>query len=48
MDYARLLCIFHIFDEDRKYLNIINRRKAYWIGHILLRNSLLKQLLEER
>ena len=28
--------------EDRNIVNIVKRRKADWIGHILRRNCLLK------
>jgi hypothetical protein len=29
-------------------LQIINRRKANWIGHILRKNCILKHVVEER
>jgi hypothetical protein len=32
--------------EERNILHTINRRKANWMGHILLRNCLLKQVIE--
>jgi len=32
--------------EDRNILQTIKRRKANWIGHILCRNCLLKQVIE--
>ena len=32
--------------EQRNILNEIRKRKANWIGHILLRNCLLKQVIE--
>jgi hypothetical protein len=33
--------------EERNILHKIGRRKANWIGHILLRNCLLNKLLKE-
>jgi hypothetical protein len=32
--------------EERNILQIIKRRKANWIGHILCRNCLLKHVIE--
>ena len=32
--------------EQRNILHEIRKRKANWIGHILLRNCLLKQVIE--
>ena len=32
--------------EQRNILNAIRKRKANWIGHILRRNFLLKQVIE--
>jgi hypothetical protein len=32
--------------EERNILHTIIRRKADWIGHILCRNCLLKQVIE--
>jgi hypothetical protein len=32
--------------EQRNILHEIGKRKANWIGHILLRNYLLKQVIE--
>jgi hypothetical protein len=34
------------FDAVIYHLHTIKRRKANWIGHILRRNSLLKQVIE--
>jgi hypothetical protein len=34
--------------EGRNILQTINRRKANWIGHILRRNCLLKQVIERK
>jgi hypothetical protein len=31
---------------ERNILHIMKRRKAKWIGHILLRNCLLKHVIE--
>ena len=33
-------------NEQRNILNEIRKRKANWIGHILRRNCLLKQVME--
>ena len=33
-------------NEQRKILHEIRKRKANWIGHILRRNCLLKQVIE--
>jgi hypothetical protein len=32
--------------EQRNILHEISKRKANWIGHILLRNCLLQQVIE--
>ena len=34
--------------EQRNILHEIRKRKANWIGHILRRNCLLKQVIEGR
>jgi hypothetical protein len=34
--------------EERNIVHTIKRRKANWIGHILRRNCLLKQVIEGR
>jgi hypothetical protein len=34
--------------EERSILHFINRRKTNWIGHILRRNTVLKDTLKER
>ena len=33
-------------NEQRKILHEIRKRKANWVGHILRRNCLLKQVIE--
>ena len=33
-------------NEQRNILNEIRKREAHWIGHILRRNCLLKQVIE--
>jgi len=35
--------VLHSVKEERNVLQIIKRRKVNWIGHILLRNCLLKK-----
>jgi len=37
---------FHIVKRERNILHTIKRREAIWIGHILRRNCLLKQVSE--
>jgi hypothetical protein len=32
--------------EGRNILHAIKREKAYWIGHVLHRNCLLKHIIE--
>jgi len=36
----------HIVNEEWNILHTVKRRKANWIGHILRRNCLLKQVIE--
>ena len=36
----------HIVNEEWNILHTVKRRKANWIGHILHRNCLLKQVIE--
>jgi hypothetical protein len=38
--------VLHRVKEERYTLHTIKRRKANWIGHILLRNCLLKHVIE--
>ena len=43
----RFYCIYpHYPNEQRKILHEIRKRKANWIGHILRRNCILKQVIE--
>jgi len=49
------LCIIyemsHVLDrfkEERNILHTIKRRKVNWIGHILQRKCLLKQVIEDK
>jgi hypothetical protein len=35
-------------NEQRNILHEIRKRKSNWIGHILRRNCLLKQVIEEK
>ena len=35
-------------NEQRNILHVIRKRKANWIGHILRRNCLLKQVIKEK
>jgi len=37
---------FHGVKEEMKILHTIKRMKANWVGYILHRNSLLKQVIE--
>jgi hypothetical protein len=38
--------VLHRVKEERNVLRTMKRRKAYWIGHILRRNCLLKHVIE--
>jgi hypothetical protein len=38
--------VLHRVKEERNIVHTIKRRKANWIGHILLRNCLLKHFIE--
>jgi hypothetical protein len=38
--------VLHRVKEERNILRTIKRRQANWIGHILRRNCLLKQVIE--
>jgi hypothetical protein len=40
--------VLHRVKEERNILHTIKRRKANWIGHILLRNCLLKHVIERK
>ena len=40
--------LFYVRHEQRNILHEIIKRKANWIGHILRRNCLLKQVIEEK
>jgi ppGpp synthetase/RelA/SpoT-type nucleotidyltranferase len=41
-----VLVVLHRVKEERNILHKIKRRKANWIGHILRRNCLLKDVIE--
>jgi hypothetical protein len=38
--------ILHRDEKEKSLLHIIKRRKANWIGHMLRRNCLLKQVMK--
>jgi hypothetical protein len=40
--------VLHRVKEERNIVHTIKRRKANWIGHILRRNCLLKQIIERK
>ena len=44
-NYVRNEALLHV-NEQRNILHTIRKRKANWIGHILRRNCLLKQVTE--
>ena len=46
IDYVRNEEVLLRVNEQRNILREIRKRKANWIGHILLRNCLLKQVIE--
>jgi hypothetical protein len=45
-DYVRNEEVLLRVSEQRNILHEIRKRKANWIGHILRRNCLLKQVIE--
>jgi hypothetical protein len=45
-DQVRNEEVLHRVQEQRNVLHEISKRKANWIGHILRRNCLLKQVIE--
>jgi len=45
-DHVRKVEVLLRVNEQRNILHEIRRRKANWIGHILRRNCLLKQVIE--
>ena len=45
-DHVRNEEVLLTVNEQRNILHEIRKRKANWIGHILLRNCLLKQVIE--
>jgi hypothetical protein len=38
--------VLHRVKEERNIIHTIKRRKANWIGHILCRNCVLRQIIE--
>jgi hypothetical protein len=46
IDHVRNEEVLLRFNEQRNILHEIRQRKAKWIGHILRRNCLLKQVIE--
>jgi hypothetical protein len=46
IDHVRNEEVLLRVNEQRKTLHEIRKRKANWIGHILHRNCLLKQVIE--
>jgi hypothetical protein len=38
--------VLHRGKEERNILHTVKRRKANWIGHVLRRNCLVKQVIE--
>ena len=45
-DHVRNENVLLRVNEQRNILHVIRKRKANWIGHILRRNCLLKQVIE--
>jgi len=45
-DHVRHEEVLHTVKEERNILHIIKRREVNWIGHILHRNCLLKDVIE--
>jgi hypothetical protein len=48
IDHVRNEEVLLRVNEQRNILHEIRKRKAIWIGHILRRNCLLKQVIEEK
>jgi hypothetical protein len=48
IDHVRNEEILLTVKEQRNILHEISKRKANWIGHILCRNCLLRQVIEEK
>ena len=48
IDHVRNEEVLLRVNEQRNALREIRKRKANWIGHILRRNCLLKQVIEEK
>jgi hypothetical protein len=46
MDHVRNEEVLHRVEEERNILHTIKRRKADWIGYILLRKCLVKHIIE--
>jgi len=47
-DHVRNEEVLLTVNEQRNILHEISKQKAYWIGHILRRNCLLKQVIKEK
>jgi hypothetical protein len=47
-DHVRNEEVLRGVSEQRNILHEIRKRKANWIGHILRRNCLLKEVIEEK
>jgi hypothetical protein len=47
-DHVRNKNVLFRVKEQRNILHEIRKRKANWIGHILLRNCLLQRVIEEK
>jgi len=47
-DHVRNKEVLLRVNEERNFLHEIRKRKANWIGHILRRNCLLKQVIERK
>jgi hypothetical protein len=48
IDRVRNEEVLHRVKEERNIVHTMKRRKANWIGHILRRNCLLKNVTEEK
>jgi hypothetical protein len=47
-DHVKSKVRLHGVKEERNILHAIKRRKANWIGHVLRRNCLLKDIIQGR
>ena len=47
-DYGKSEEVLGLVQDERSMVNTIHKRQSYWVGHLLRRNSLLTEILEEK